>query len=44
MYLKYFPKNLKVRINKVKLCHIDVNTYTDTKNFNFYKKINKVAL
>ncbi len=27
----YFPKNIKIKINKVKLCHIDVNTYEDTK-------------
>lgn len=39
----YFPKNLKVKIEKVKLCHVDVNTYTDTKKiFNFlHKKIIK---
>ncbi len=35
----YFPKKIKPRIKKIKLCHIDVNTYKDTKNvFNFVKK------
>ena len=34
--MTYFPKNLKIKINKIKLCHIDVNTYSDTKKiFNF---------
>ena len=27
----YFPKDLKFKIKKIKLCHIDVNTYLDTK-------------
>lgn len=36
VFKAYFPKNLKVKISKVKLCHIDVNTYNDTKTiFNF---------
>tara|TARA_Y100000768_G_C23984523_1_gene687911 strand:+ start:38 stop:787 length:750 start_codon:yes stop_codon:yes gene_type:complete len=41
VFKAYFPKNLEITINKVKLCHIDVNTYTDTKKiFNFlHKKI-----
>ena len=35
----YFPKNIKVKVKKIKLCHIDVNTYDDTKNiFNFVEK------
>ena len=36
VFRTYFPKNLKIKINKIKLCHIDVNTYSDTKKiFNF---------
>ena len=36
VFKAYFPKNLKMKINSVKLCHIDVNTYNDTKRiFNF---------
>ena len=36
VFKAYFPKNLKIKINEVKLCHIDVNTYNDTKKiFNF---------
>ena len=27
----YFPKNIKFQIKKIKLCHLDVNTYIDTK-------------
>ena len=27
----YFPKNLKFKFNKIKLCHIDVNVYESTK-------------
>ena len=39
VFKAYFPLNLKIKINKVKLCHIDVNTYTDTKKiFNFLNK------
>lgn len=39
VFKAYFPKNLKIKINKVKLCHIDVNTYSDTKKiFNFLQK------
>ena len=35
----YFPKKIKIKIQNIKLCHIDVNTYEDTKNvFNFIKK------
>ena len=38
----YFPKNIQPKIQKVKLCHIDINTYKDTKNvFNFIK--NKIV-
>ena len=36
VFSTYFPKNLKIKINKIKLCHIDVNTYSDTKKiFNY---------
>ena len=39
IFKAYFPKNINIKINKVKLCHIDVNTYYDTKQiFNFLKK------
>ena len=32
----HFPKNIGITVKKVKLCHIDVNTYEDTKKvFNF---------
>ena len=31
VFKAYFPKNIKVKIRKIKLCHIDVNTYYDTK-------------
>jgi len=43
VYKSYFPENLEVKIKKIKLCHIDVNTYADTKIiFNFVnKKIQK---
>tara|TARA_B100000902_G_scaffold75013_1_gene79899 strand:+ start:905 stop:1669 length:765 start_codon:yes stop_codon:yes gene_type:complete len=35
----YFPKNLKKKIYKVKICHIDVNTYSDTmKSFSWIDK------
>lgn len=39
VYKKFFPKNINnLRIKKIKLCHIDVNTYQSTKNcFNFVK-------
>ena len=37
----YFPNKVKTKIHKIKLCHIDVNTYDDTKKiFNYIK--NKV--
>lgn len=39
VFKTYFPKNLKIKIDKVKLCHIDVNTYRDTKKiFNYLNK------
>ena len=39
IFKAYFPKNINIKINRVKLCHIDVNTYYDTKKiFNFLKK------
>ena len=43
VFKTYFPRNLEVNINKVKLCHIDVNTFSDTKViFNFiHKKIKR---
>ena len=37
VFKAYFPKNINMTI-KIKLCHIDVNTYEDTKNvFNFIR-------
>ncbi len=34
----YFPNDIKIKIKKIKLCHIDVNTFNDTKKiFNFVK-------
>tara|TARA_B100000989_G_C19514934_1_gene461123 strand:- start:686 stop:1435 length:750 start_codon:yes stop_codon:yes gene_type:complete len=42
VFKAYFPKNISVTIKKVKLCHIDVNTYNDTKKvFNFIE--NKIV-
>ena len=39
VFKSYFPKNITVAIKKIKLCHIDVNTYEDTKKvFNFIQK------
>jgi len=41
VFKAYFPKKIQPKIQRVKLCHIDVNTYYDTKKvFNFIK--NKV--
>ena len=38
VFKAYFPKNINMTIKKIKLCHIDVNTYEDTKNvFNFIR-------
>jgi O-methyltransferase len=39
----YFPNNLPVKINKIKVCHIDVNTFIDTKKIFYFveKKIIK---
>ena len=31
VHKSYFPKGLKFSVHKIKLCHIDVNTYTSTK-------------
>ena len=31
VHKSHFPKNLNFKINKIKLCHIDVNTYKSTK-------------
>tara|TARA_B100000282_G_C31707849_1_gene479608 strand:- start:297 stop:1049 length:753 start_codon:yes stop_codon:yes gene_type:complete len=31
VHKSYFPKGLKFPVHKIKLCHIDVNTYTSTK-------------
>ena len=34
-----FPENLKIKINKIKLCHFDVNVYSETKKcFEFVNK------
>ena len=43
VYKSYFPENLEVKIKKIKLCHIDVNTYADTKIIFIFlnKKIQK---
>ena len=39
VHKSYFPRKLKFHINKVKLCHIDVNTYESTKEvFEFVDK------
>jgi O-methyltransferase len=32
----YFPKNFKYKISKIKISHIDVNTYDSTKNSFFF--------
>lgn len=38
VFKAHFPKNLKVSIGNIKLCHIDVNTYNETKHvFNYVK-------
>ena len=35
----YFPEQINIKIKSIKICHIDVNTYADTKKvFNFVKK------
>ena len=39
VFKTYFPENLEVKINRVKLCHIDVNTFIDTKKI--FKFVNK---
>ena len=39
VHKSHFPRKLKFPINKVKLCHIDVNTYESTKEvFEFVDK------
>ena len=38
VFKSYFPKNITVAIKKIKLCHIDVNTYEDTKKFSILFK------
>jgi len=39
VFKSYFPKKIKIKIRKVKLCHIDVNTYDDTRLvFNYINK------
>ena len=30
VYKAYFPKNIRLKITKIKLCHLDVNTFEDT--------------
>lgn len=43
VYKKYFPKNVNdIKIRKIKLCHIDVNTYHSTKKSFDYVK-NKIV-
>ena len=38
VFKSYFPKKITVNIKKIKLCHVDVNTYNDTKKiFNFIR-------
>ena len=29
----YFPEQINIKIKSIKICHIDVNTYADTKKF-----------
>jgi O-methyltransferase len=43
VFKSYFPNNLPIKINKIKVCHIDVNTYIDTKKIFYFveKKIVK---
>ncbi len=43
VFKSYFPNNLPIKINKIKVCHIDVNTYDATKKIFFFveKKIVK---
>lgn len=42
VFKAYFPKNITVNVKKIKLCHIDVNTFDDTRKvFNFIQ--NKVV-
>ena len=39
VHKSYFPKNINFKIQKIKLCHLDVNTYIDTKKaFNWVEK------
>ena len=43
VYKKYFPNEvMNLRIRKIKLCHIDVNTYVSTKRSFYYVK-NKIV-
>ncbi len=43
VYKKYFPQNVKdLKLKKIKLCHIDVNTYKSTKK-SFYFVKNKMV-
>ncbi len=32
----FFPKNFKTKIKKIKICHLDVNTFKSTKNSFFF--------
>lgn len=36
VYKSYFPNQLPLKIDKIKICHIDVNTFQSTKNVFFY--------
>ena len=43
VFKSYFPNNLPFKINNIKVCHIDVNTYVDTKKIFYFieKKVVK---
>ena len=43
VFKSYFPNNLPIKIHKIKVCHIDVNTYIDTKKIFYFveKKVIK---
>ena len=39
VFKAYFPKNIKIKLKDIKLCHIDVNTFKDTSTI--FNVINK---